>query len=285
MSQMVLEKEITKRAGEFDIISLIRLLQRMEFSPRQIWFAGSNTLCSQTRIIDSVKFQTVGDTRRVVITISIGLLAAQSPLPGYFRRILESELTSSNLFTQFVRFFDNQILRDFVCALHPELALFFRGTSFFLSNETLQIMDLRSISALHLLFSRVFPEAEVQVKKNTLSRNLPAKDIKLGRCDLGSAVFGDLTPIPVGGRRVTLFLVEEETETGKPWPDEAKRRLERLIFPWLESLGLALEIDMVLETQNRWMKLHPRSCLGYDTLRTENPGPRRVCLFRGHIGM
>ncbi|MCG8472690.1 MAG: hypothetical protein MI742_12680 [Desulfobacterales bacterium] len=283
MTQTALEKEMKERVGEFDIISLIRLLQCMGYGPRQIWFSGKNTLCSQSRVIDGIKFYQNGETRRVVITLSIGLLAAQSPLPGYFRRILESELTSAALFSQFIRFFDNQLLRDFVCALYPELAHFFRGTTFFLASESLKIMDLRSVSALHLLFSRAFPEARVEVTKGSLTRDLPAEHIQLGASVLGRSVFGHLTPIPVGGRRVTLYLEEEETETRKPWPEEARHRLRRLIFPLLAPLDLALVIDLVLETQSRWVKLHPQSCLGYDTIRTDTPGPRKVCLFRGQV--
>ena len=283
MTHKALETKIQKRVGEFDIISLIRLLQRMGYGPKEIRFAGKDTLCAQSRLVDGIDFETRGEIREVVITLSMGLLAAQSPLPGYFRRILESELASSQIFTRFVGFFDHQILRDYLCALYPELAEFFGGKGSFLASESLAIMDLRSVSALHLLFSRAFPEARVEVCKCTLNRALVADPVTLGTAVLGDSVFGHETPIPVGGRRVTLSLEEEESDIRKPWPEEARARMERLIFPKLAPLGLALEIDLVLETQSRWVKLHPKSCLGYDTIRTHTPGPRKVSLFRGQL--
>ncbi|MCG8471648.1 MAG: type VI secretion system baseplate subunit TssG [Desulfobacterales bacterium] len=284
MSPFTLEDKVKKKIGQFDVISLLRLLQKMGYGPGQIRFRSHESLCSQSRLVQDISFYQERDKKEVEISLAMGLLGPQSPLPSYFRKTLEADISAGISFSEFVGFFDHQLIRDFLCGLYPELARFFQGASTPSLPETLQMFDLRSVSALHVLFSRVFPEAGVEVKEVSLNRRLSASPVCLGQSILGgSAVFGYQTQVPVRGRHITLHCEEEESDRRRPWPQEAKERMERLLFPKLAPLGMELEIDLVLTTQCRWVRLHPKGCLGYDTLKTHHPGPRRVSLFKGQI--
>ncbi len=278
-----LEKQIADKIHLFDIISLLRLLIEMGYGPHEIRFRGHNSICSQPRLIYSVRFVDV-PFKEVEITLCLGLMGAQSPLPGYFRKKIESDISSGNSFDAFIGYFDHLLIRDYICHIYPEINRFFFLPQELTMRDYLHILDLRSCSALHVLFSRAFPEAGVQLEKVTLTRGLKADPVCLGFSRLGGdAVFGRTSVIPVCGRRVTLHCEDEVTDRQVPWPEEIKERLKRLLFPLLAPLGMEMEIDLVLASQKRRVRLHPETYLGYDTLKSTQPGPRRVSIFKGQV--
>lgn len=279
-----LEREMAKQAWRFDIISLLRLLISAGYGPHEIRFKGHDSLCSQPRMIQGVRFQRQGDTKEVEITLALGLLGAQSPLPSYFRKVLEADDSSATSFAEFIGFFDHQLIRDFLCGLYPELRVFFQGVGPLSMAEGLRAFDVRSLSTLHVLFSRAFPEAGVKVERRVLERPLAGETLKLGCGTLGRVgMLGHQTSVPVSGRHVALFCEEEETDERKPWAEEAVGRMQRLLFPILAPLAMELEVTLHIETRSRWVRLHGDCRLGYDTLRSTRPGPREMCLFKGQV--
>ncbi len=278
-----LEKKISKRINEFDIISVMRLLMSIGYGPEEIRFNGNNSICSQSALIHSITFNHE-PVKEVVLTLNLGLLSAQSPLPSYFRKKMEDDVAGSRRFEQFIGYFDHHLIRDYICNLYPEINRFYFPSWEMTKRRFLELLDLKSVNTLHWLFQTVFPEIEVKVEKALISREMETVPIRLGINRLGSdAVFGSKAKAPISGCRVTFFSEEDTTDTQVPWPREIKDRLSHLVFPILYPTGIDLEINLVLKSQKRWARLHADTYLGYDRIRDERESFRRVSIFKGHI--
>ena len=277
-----LESKIAERIHEFDIISLLRLLHSIGYKPEEIRFRSNNSICSQSALIHGINF-CQAPVREVIICLNIGLLSAQSPLPSYFRQNMESEV--NNLLSDFIGYFDNHLIKDYIFNVYPEL-----NDSFFSSWDStarryLQVLDLTSCSTLHWLFKLVFPEISVYIEKTLLNEELLTQQLRIGETTLGEdAVFGASTRVPIHGRRITLSTYEECTSNQKPWPQEINQRLESLLFPVLRPTGIDLEITLVLKSQKRWARLEKDTYLGYDRIKNDQQSYRRIMIFKGHVG-
>lgn len=279
-----LEEKVAQRIDEFDILSLLRLLMSMNYSPEEITFTSHNSICSQPGLIHSIEFRRE-PVREAVITMNMGLLGAQSPLPAYFRKKMEIDVVSERLFIDFIGYFDHHLIRDYICNIYPEINRFFFPDWELTKRRYLQILNLKSLGTLHWLFQTVFPEIGVRVENAVLSSDMQTQPVRLGKTVLGNdAVFGNKTSVALHGRRVTLYSDEEMTDTRVPWPKEIKNRIEGLIFPVLHPTGIDLEISLILKSQKRWVRLHTETYLGYDRIRSAEDTYRRIRIFRGHVG-
>jgi len=278
------EKDVSERIHDFDIISLLYLLETMNYSPEEIRFRSHNSICSQSGLIYDIAFRQE-PVREAVITMNMGLLGVQSPLPSYFRKKMEIDEVGRGALADFIGYFDHHLIRDYICNIYPEINSYFFPHWEQTKRRYLQILNPKSISTLHWLFQIVFPEIRVQVENAVLSDNVRTKPVLLGKSVLGTdAVFGNKTNVPIDGRRVTLFTEEELTDTQLPWPKEIRNRLTRLIFPVLQPTGIDMEIVLVLKSQKRWVRLHAETYLGYDRIQSGKETYRRIRIFRGHIG-
>ncbi len=278
------EQQITKRVYEFDILPLLRLLSSIGYRPEEIRFRSHNSICSQPGLIDSIRFRRE-PVREVVITMNIGLLSAQSPLPSYFRKKLLDGIGSGHSFEGFCGFFDHHLIRDYIGNLFPETNKYLFPSVGRTKRDYLQILDLQSPSALNWLFQLVFPEIRVEVKKACLKQELKTVPLVLGRTAIGGdATFGSKASTPVQGRSITLHSEDELSDTRIPWPREIKSRLSELIFPVLSPTGITLEIDLVLNDQKRCVQLTKETYLGYDRISSDGDSYRRVRIFKGMIG-
>ncbi|MEN6318111.1 MAG: type VI secretion system baseplate subunit TssG [Syntrophaceae bacterium] len=279
-----LKQKISKRIHEFDIISLIRLLVSIGYSREEITFRSHNSICSQAGLIHSIEFRD-DPVREALITMNMGLLGAQSPLPSYFRQKMESAEISGRSFADFIGYFDHHLIRDYICNIYPEINRMFFPDWELTKWRYLQILNLKALSTLHWLFQTVFPEIGVKVENAVLNSEVQTQPVRLGETILGNdAVFGNRTSVSLHGRLITLYSDEEMTDTQIPWPREIKNRIESLIFPVLKPLGIDLDIFLVLKSQKRWVRLHGETYLGYDRIRGEKDAYRRIHIFRGHIG-
>ncbi len=278
------EKSVSERIHEFDIISLLHLLATMNYSPEEIRFRSHNSICSQSGLIHDISFKHE-PVREAVITMNMGLLDVQSPLPSYFRKKMESEEIGKASLADFLGYFDHHLLRNYICNIYPEINAFFFSDWELTKRRYLHILNLKSISTLHWLFRKVFPEIGVQVEDAVLGSDVQTRPVRLGETILGNdSVFGNKTSIPITGRKVILFSEEEMTATQVPWPREIKNRLTSLVFPVLQPTGIDLEIMLVLKSQKRWVRLHAETYLGYDRIQSGEESYRRVRIFKGHIG-
>lgn len=278
-----LEKKIAERIHEFDVISLLRLLYSMDYSPDTVSFRSNDSICSQTGLISGISFA-AKPFRRVIITFNLGLLSAQSPLPQYFRNIMEQSEKDNAFFVNLCGYLDHYLIKDYLQNIYPEFNTFYFPDWKRAKQDYLNILNLKSSSALHWLFQITFPEITVRVENAVLDGEIKTEAIRLGKTMLGDAVFGKKTDYLVQGRRVTLFAGSEMTYTQVPWPREIEQRLNELLFPVLRPVGIDLEIILVLKAQKKWIRLHDESFLGYDRMKTGEDTYRSIRIFKGHIG-
>ncbi len=280
---MALKGRISKQIHRFDFISLLRLLHTMGYRQDQIVFRSCQRLSSQPCLLESIKFRDTPEPK-VIVTVNLGLLSAQTPLPTYFLKQMDQGFIDPDSFADFLSFFDRHLLQRFILSLYPEInpELFPDWT--LARRQFAGMLNLRSCTILHWLFSVVFPELAVSVEKAVLSRSLETKDIVLGRsCLDGRSVFGKRAHQPVHGLRVVLTSEDERTGMGVPWPREIRGRMEAIVFPLLKSVGIDLEVFLVIRSQTSWARLHAESFLGYDRIKGGARQQRRVPIYRGHL--
>lgn len=279
-----LKEKITREIHQFDILPLLTLLAWMGYQPDQMEVFGHLQLCSQPSLIQEIEFIDSGPVPRVRIFVNFGLLSIQTPLPSYFLRQTEDLDLNVDKLREFVGFFDYQIMKQFIRGIYPEINPDVFPSWPNAKKLFIRALNLRACSTLHWLFSLVFPELLVQVEKAILSRSLKFDQIELGKSTLdGTALFGNRTSVPVHGRRVTLISEEEQTNRNIPWPKEIRKRIESLIFPMLRTVGIDLEIILIVKLQRSWARLQPRSFLGYDAMKGDRPQPRRIPIYLGYL--
>lgn len=277
------ERKILKKIHEFDLFSLLKLLMYHGYLLEEIHFRSHMSTCSQSGLIQGIEFLYQPE-RQVVITINMGLLSAQSALPSYFQKNVDTKDIDSISFGDFIGYFDHFLIRDYIFNIYPEKNIKYFSDWEITKRQYLQIMDLKSSSTLFWVFQLVFPELKIQVEKMVMERGLKALALIMGKTILGSdAVFGKKTDATVYGMHITLISDEEFTDNGIPWPKEIKNRLDDQVFPILRSAEADVEIILVIRSQKRWMKLESESYLGYDKMKGGKAQARRIRIFRGQL--
>ena len=122
--------------------------------------------------------------------------------------------------------------------------------------DLLTLTALRSPSALHWLFAKVYPELRVTVRRAPQDRWIDTPDVRLGTAELGKAALGGLARLPIRGVEVTLLCphrlspllarTPDGGEAPRPWAEVAEERLESLVFPVLRATGLQLAVMLLL---------------------------------------
>ncbi|MCE5335218.1 MAG: hypothetical protein LLG06_11605 [Desulfobacteraceae bacterium] len=279
-----LQERISKEIYRFDIISLLLLLFRMGYRQEQISFFSHFSLSSQTSLLEKIEFLEGGPQPKVNVYVNLGLLSAQTPLPSYFFHKLDRNSINAEAFADFLAFFDRNLLGKFVLSVYPEVNPDTFPDWEVAKRQFAGMLNLRSCTTLHWLFEIVFPELGVSVEKAVLSRSLETRDIVLGKSVLdGNCVFGKRTRVPVHGVRIALASEDEKTCTGVPWPREIRERLEAMVFPLLRSVGLDLEIFLIILSQVSWARLHGESFLGYDRIKGGGLQQRRIPIYLGYL--
>lgn len=275
--------EISRRVDEFDPAALLLLLAYLGYRPEEILFESSVREVSQPSLIQRVEFR-AEPVKQVVVTLNVGLLGTQSPLPSYFKRILEDADVDDAAFTDFLRFFDHRLLDNFLNSVYPE-----RDVEVFKDFEKtkqsyLRLLGLASVSTVHWLVELVYPELGVTVERGTIMRSMKLEGARLGFCSLGGgAVLGGWMRGPVPGFLVTLYADEEHTEAGRPWAEEVMRRLERLVFPVLAEQAVELKVVLVIRSEKVWAQLRRGSYLGFDRMKGGTTKNREIQVFKGKV--
>jgi hypothetical protein len=284
MDRDALSKEISKRAGSFDPIALLDLLAHLGYRAEEILFESHESVSSQPRLIHAVDFRKV-PIPHVVVSLNMGLLATQSPLPTYFRDLLQDADVDEQAFGEFLKFFDHRLLQSFLASIYPE-----RDTTVIRDWEQmklglLKLMGIRSASTIHWLFELAFPETQVRVERGTLSRLVELEGAELGASIVGDprTVLGGWTKAPVPGFHVTLFCEEEHTDFGRPWAEEVRKRLDAIIFPAISDAALELKVTLVIRSEKVWAQLRPGSYLGFDRIKGGARRNREVQVFKGSV--
>jgi hypothetical protein len=283
VSREELEARITARATEFDPIALVDLVLFLGYRPDEIFFESQPGLGSPATRILAIAFKTV-PLRHVVVTVSHGLMGPQSPLPSYFAQLLSDPTLDDTAFLEFLHLFDHKLIDAFLKGASTE-----RDASVFrdfdqVKKSYLSLVGIRSTSTLHWLFQRVFPELGVRVDRGTLRRTVDLEDTRLGYSALGrGSVLGGRTKVPVPGFSVTLFCDEEHTDFGYPWVEEARRRLDGVVFPVVADSAVDLRVSVVLRSEKVWAQLSPHSYLGFDRMKGGQRRNREILVWNGQV--
>ena len=290
---------IVRRAHEFTLPALLDALLAVGLRAEEVIFRSHLSRGHQAFLVHSVEF--LNEPRRAVVTLNVGLLAAQSPLPSYFFSVLEQGRHDTDALLAVLYLMDHPLLRERARSEYPERDR--RIVSDWEQSKALllRLMALQSPRTLHWLFQRVFPELGLSVERATSVLPLSTEQVIIGTTALGeSRALGGQVRLSHSALAVTLYCDEPETPTGKQWTQEAARRMDRYILPLLQEQSLYLQLWVVFFNRDAIARVSsshrkPDSFLGHDLLRraTAQPGStdqshivlkssQRVLLFSGH---
>ena len=278
-----IEVKIQSNKDKFDFISLLRLLNYLGYTDNQVRFKSYNSLVSQSGLIRKLQFDVQAE-KKVVITLNLGLLGPQTPLPGYFQKMVDDGTMDVGQFFQFINFFDHPLIENFILGAMPE-----RNTKLFSDWEKTKLnliktLDLKSVSTLHWFLSLYFPELSLRVDKVRQKRKIRTKPFILGHAILGdTSTFGSTTTIFTHGLKITFFVEDQSIHQGIPWPKEIKKRLKEWVFPVLSTVDMDLQVILVIKYQRSWAKLQSDSYLGYDKIRGGKNPLRVIRIYNGYL--
>ncbi|MCE9666984.1 type VI secretion system baseplate subunit TssG [Myxococcus stipitatus] len=273
-----IEERIAERVGAFDMPALVELLAKEGYGPDDLELRSHRGTVHAPRLIHSIDF--VRHPRRAIITVNLGLLSVQSPLPSFFLKAMER--LEHDALESFLGYFDHLLLRARFAGLFPE-----RDESLLpgweqSAGHRLRLLRPGCPSTLHWLVSQAFPEAEVRVRRSTRRQRIDTRGIRLGGAALGDGTaMGGYATVPTGGLEAWLYVDEAFSGTGAPWAVEARRRLRARVLPHLTDTPVFLTVMLVLRDQHGHARIEDTSHLGYEPIIGGPEEPRQVVLFSG----
>lgn len=280
--------ELAAHARTFDLAALVFLLRELGYSDEAIELRSNQTTLHQGTVVAHLEI-VKSPQSRAIITVNLGFLATQSPLPTYFQKVLDGGQGAS--LSAFLNFFAHRLLRADVAGMFPErdprLFADFARTK----QQLRSLLGVRSLSTTHWAFQSFYPELEVAVRRTILDRPIRTHGMILGDWALGDgSVCGSVATAPVSAIGVTLFCDDATTYSGEPWARAAEHRLRRDVFPCLRSHGLFLEVALVFRDQSSFLILAPQQFLGYEPIYPgdtpidpQTRTSRTVILWRGEV--
>src|SRR5262245_32579683 len=113
-----LERAVTARAREFDAGALLAVLAELGYRDQDIVLRSRHGTSRSGSLLHEVTFEQV-PRPCVVITVNLGLLGSESPLPSYMLKLAEE---STDRLVPFFEYFDHFLLRSRFGAQWPERA-------------------------------------------------------------------------------------------------------------------------------------------------------------------
>src|SRR6218665_3549732 len=111
-----IERRIRERVRSFDIPALLAVLEASGYGDAEIEYRGQRTTVHQSHLVHDIEFIHEPD-KRVVITVNMGLLSAQSPLPSFLMQTMD-QLDHDRL-ERFICYFDHPLPRDCFAGRYP----------------------------------------------------------------------------------------------------------------------------------------------------------------------
>lgn len=278
-----LEQHLRERIRHFDMPALLALLAQEGYDENDIEYRSHRTLVHQGHLVHDIQFLQV-PRRRVILTVNLGLLGVQSPLPAFLLQTMEQlDPLETERMERFLGYFDHELLRARFAGLYPELNPALLPGWENAAQSRLSLLSLTSPSTLHWLLAQAYPEAEVLVRREVQVQSVATRGAQMSATALGdSTALSGFASVPTGGLEVTLFFNESQCGTGIPWALEAPHRLSQRVLPRLAQASLPLTVRMVLREQSAPARLHQDTYLGYAPLMdAENLHQQQFLLFHG----
>lgn len=263
------EQRLRERIRGFDLPALLDVLSASGYGDAEIEYRSHRTTVHQSHLVHDIQFFHE-PTKRVIITVNVGLLSAQSPLPSFMMRTME-QLDHDRL-ERFVGFFDHLLLQECFAGLYPERndALLPGWESG--ARDRLRLVRPTCVSTLHWLFCKAFPEAELSVRREVRHQKVASRELRLGASALGEGdSMGGFASIPTGGVEVRIHCNEPLSASGVPWAVEARRRFDKTVVPLLSETVLMLTVLLILRDKEGFLRLERDSHLGYEPLQGMDP--------------
>jgi hypothetical protein len=274
-----LEQRIRERIRSFDVPALLEVLSAFGYGDAELEYRSHRTTVHQSHLVHDIQF-IHRPHKRIIITVNMGLLSAQSPLPSFMMRTLD-QLDHDRL-ERFIGYFDHQLLQECFAGLYPERDGALLPGWPEAAGDRLRLLRPSCPSTLHWLFRKAFPEAELSVRREVRRQRVLSRAMRLGASALGEGdSMGGFAFIPTGGMEVRIFCDESLSSSGAPWAVEARRRFEADLLPLLSETVLMLTVILVLRDQEDFLRIERDSHLGFAPLYDAPVETRQVLLFSG----
>lgn len=234
-----LERALMAKASQLAPWTLLRLLQRF-WPERRVRFVSRSSAAPEPHPVDGVSFT----DDQVTVTLNIGLRSSTSPLPSYFRD-LETDPSLGPPVGQLLDHIDQGLLPARVEASDSASSPWLLRGQDRLPATLLRIACLPTQAGLFWLFSRIFPELLVSLRRGMFGERLVADNAILGAALVGSAMLGGALMARAPGFEVVLRKVPDLTWTETDFGHEATRRLTRWAWPALAETEVWLRVWLV----------------------------------------
>lgn len=280
-----LEQTIRARATEFEIPALLDALRLLGYGEGEIVFHSRAALHHGAALVAAIEFSE--HPRQVQVTVNLGLLSAQGPLPMYVWEILQDQRDDS--LCEFFWFLDEHLLRQRFAAVHPERDPQSMPEWPSTRKQLLLLLKLGTPMGAHWLFSRFFTELDVVVRRRVGQRTLLTPEVALGGEGIGAgSTLGGITQMAVGGIEVFLICNEEDERDAAAWIGLSQQRLQSDVMPILyeQNPYLVLQVTLVLRRRAGMVALSGDRHLGIDRVAppVEAVAPvQQLVLFSGEV--
>ncbi|MBS0615329.1 MAG: type VI secretion system baseplate subunit TssG [Verrucomicrobia bacterium] len=276
-----IQRRIKEKIRHFEAAPLLKLLHSLGYKSKDIHFVSNPSLSSAPSLFEDIAFSEDAYPK-VTILVNLGLLTANSPLPSYFRKKMDSGAVDPELLTRFLSFFDHHLIMTALSMGLPE------ENGWFFSNwentlrQYLSLLALNSTSTLCLLLQLCFPELKVEVYKFPRVLRVLSSSMILGVTALGKESYlGKSQKLTVSSFKIILTSESMDSGMEIPWPIEALQRLKELIFPLIHRANIYTQINLIVKNCQEEARLSANSYLGYRSLGA-NRGSLQLRLFAGY---
>lgn len=288
------ELRVAQRAREFELGALVATLRAHGYHTDDVVFQSNRDTGSPRSLVEAVHFYGDGAEQYVVVTLNIGLLGSQSLLPSYFFQALSDPSASTtltdpeDLFADFIRFFDDQLLHELVQAVCPDQHTTVLGDWNAARLQANHLVGLGCPLGLDNVSRAVFPEFSVRISRGRIEQINTAYSAAIGGPALdGTAVLGRSYESRAAGFFIDLVVEDEVDDYGRPWATIVRQRLHRILLPLLARHELALRVRLTIIQHGRWAHIDEpdappatRGDLGSERLRGR-VGPHTITIYRG----
>lgn len=282
-----IEASLVRAAPQMDLAPLLNALHSIGYSAQSIVYRSQFTTLHQPSLVQAIEFHRAPsgpDASSVaVITLNIGLLAPQSPLPSYVFRYLAAQHGSS--LSAFLGLCAHHLLRQVVESQVQILSFAPQGRAL-AGRQTLTLLGLTTPSTLHWLFGHAFPELEVEITRGTQRIALPARQVTFGATHFGDgSTFGAESRLQVPSLHIQLWAEGLHSATGAPWIREVPARLAAWLWPLFGQHNLYVEVELFIRDASDVLTLGPDAQLGHQPFFSPDQpwSVRRLPIFRGDV--
>jgi hypothetical protein len=266
MPKDTLEQRINHQIGEFDLISLLRLLKHKGYQEKFMRFDSYSSQTSQERLIRRVSI----NNEHVLIVVDLGLLGIQTPLPSVMIREIKPEIGQGSFSDKLLDMLDHTLILNYISNIYPEINSEFFPDWAQTQRQTLLLQNMHSASTLFWTFQQTFPEFSLTMDNQDIEQKINALPIILNHSNLGDGShFGGIVGTETPCIRINLYLEKEHYRHHVLWVDEVEKRLQVFIYPLVDKREIYLIISLRLPHRQKVFQLSNQTVLGREIMCDE----------------